>query len=296
MSVSGCFEKSRKAKVSKILTFSCVDGPGNRLVIFFQGCNFNCRSCHNPYTINHCNHCGLCVAECGSNALTFSDTTEVIWHADRCTDCDKCIDICSYQSSPKIREYSIDDIIHIIEDNHPFLTGITISGGESSLQLPFVISLFDAIKAHPVLKKLSCFMDSNGSLSEQGWKKIAPYLDGAMIDLKSWNGLVHEKLVGRNNDVVFKSIELLAGIKKLYEIRLLPIPNQTDYMENILPLAKYLRQLPTTVKIRLNAFQHHGVVGEALRWNKSTKAEITMLKKILETQIPHQIVMPSIWL
>lgn len=36
------------ALINKIIPFSCVDGPGNRMVIFFQGCNFKCLYCHNP--------------------------------------------------------------------------------------------------------------------------------------------------------------------------------------------------------------------------------------------------------
>ncbi|MGL5951492.1 MAG: 4Fe-4S cluster-binding domain-containing protein, partial [Cetobacterium sp.] len=39
-----------KAKINKIIKFSNVDGPGNRMAIFFQGCNFNCEYCHNPET------------------------------------------------------------------------------------------------------------------------------------------------------------------------------------------------------------------------------------------------------
>jgi len=41
-----------EAKINKIIDSSVVDGPGNRTAIFFQGCNFNCKYCHNPETIN----------------------------------------------------------------------------------------------------------------------------------------------------------------------------------------------------------------------------------------------------
>lgn len=37
--------------VRKIITMSSVDGPGNRYSIFLQGCNINCKYCHNPETI-----------------------------------------------------------------------------------------------------------------------------------------------------------------------------------------------------------------------------------------------------
>lgn len=37
-----------KAKVFKTETFGATDGPGVRLVVFFQGCSFRCAYCHNP--------------------------------------------------------------------------------------------------------------------------------------------------------------------------------------------------------------------------------------------------------
>lgn len=37
-----------KAKIFKVETFGAVDGPGIRLVFFFQGCPYRCLYCHNP--------------------------------------------------------------------------------------------------------------------------------------------------------------------------------------------------------------------------------------------------------
>jgi pyruvate-formate lyase-activating enzyme len=45
---------STPARVADVLPFSWVDGPGNRFVVFTQGCPFDCLACHNPETIPPC--------------------------------------------------------------------------------------------------------------------------------------------------------------------------------------------------------------------------------------------------
>jgi pyruvate-formate lyase-activating enzyme len=43
--------RATRGLISDVIRFSAVDGPGNRFVVFLQGCDFNCLACHNPQTI-----------------------------------------------------------------------------------------------------------------------------------------------------------------------------------------------------------------------------------------------------
>jgi pyruvate formate lyase activating enzyme len=42
---------STPVRLADVIPFSWVDGPGNRFVVFTQGCPFDCVGCHNPETI-----------------------------------------------------------------------------------------------------------------------------------------------------------------------------------------------------------------------------------------------------
>ncbi|MGY3924248.1 YjjW family glycine radical enzyme activase [Aeromonas jandaei] len=270
---------TRSALVSRVLPFSCVDGPGNRLVLFLQGCNFSCPGCHNPHTIGLCDDCGDCLAVCPSGALAMSEG-KVHWQETLCTDCDACLEACPRSANPKTTTMTVADVLALLRRYGPLLSGITVSGGEATTRLPFVVALFRAIKEAPDLAHLSCLLDSNGSLAETGWQRLLPQLDGAMIDLKGWRDSVHLSLTGYGRDRVLASLRLLASHGKLAELRLLHVPGRSDFLdaEGLLDrgLADFLRQLGA-VPIRLNGFRHHGVRGEAIRWPEATRDELEQL-------------------
>ncbi|WP_323910065.1 YjjW family glycine radical enzyme activase [Aeromonas caviae] len=287
---------TRSALVSRVLPFSCVDGPGNRLVLFLQGCNFSCPGCHNPHTIGLCDDCGDCLAVCPSGALAMSEG-KVHWQEALCTDCDACLEACPRHASPKTRQMSVAEVLALLRRYGPLLTGITVSGGEATTQLPFVIALFTAIKAAPDLARLTCLLDSNGSLGKTGWQRLLPVLDGAMIDLKGWHEPVHLALTGRGRERVLVSLQLLAQAGKLAEVRLLMVPGRSDFLDATGALEEALTTFLLSlgpVPIRLNSFRHHGVRGEALSWPEAGSADLTVLANALKDKGFGAVMLPAI--
>ena len=285
-----------RATVSRWLPFSCVDGPGNRLVLFLQGCNFRCPGCHNPHTMGLCDHCGDCVPGCPGGALAMQEG-RVSWQAELCAHCDRCLDVCPRHASPKTRQMSVAEVLALLRRYGPLLTGVTVSGGEATTQLPFVIALFTAIKAAPDLARLTCLLDSNGSLGETGWQRLLPVLDGAMIDLKGWREPVHLALTGWGRERVLASLQLLAQAGKLAEVRLLLVPGRSDFLDATGALEEALTTFLLSlgpVPIRLNGFRHHGVRGEALSWPEARSADLTVLANALKAKGFGSVMLPAI--
>jgi pyruvate formate lyase activating enzyme len=286
---------SAQATVSKILTYSVVDGPGNRLVIFLQGCNFHCTACHNPHTIGQCTHCGDCVPACHAKALSINNG-RISFDPTACDQCDDCLSACPINANPMVQTYSVEQILEIIREHRPFLTGITLSGGEATLQFDFIKALFKAIKEDPELCHLSCFIDSNGHLSPEKWHELLEVTDGVMLDIKAFDGSLHRHLTGRNNLKSQRSAQVLLAAGKLYELRYLLIPGMTDRDEELDHLISFVTSLGKDVRLKLNAFQHHGVKGAGLEMEEMSKTGVEAAAERLRAAGIADVITPQIYL
>ncbi|MBQ6334652.1 MAG: YjjW family glycine radical enzyme activase [Erysipelotrichaceae bacterium] len=245
-----------KAPVNKIIPSSVVDGPGNRTAIFFQSCNFNCRYCHNPETINMCINCGECVAKCPIKALSF-ENGKVVWDQNKCCACDTCIKTCKHDASPRIAYMSPEEVWAKVERNLPFIRGITVSGGECTLQEDFVYELFKIAKAHG----LSTLLDSNGSLDFEKDPKLLEVADGVMLDVKAHDNESHRWLTGQDIDTVLKNLEYLARVHKLEEVRTVCIPEALENEKTIEKVCKILKPYlkDQDIRYKLIKYRHFGV-------------------------------------
>lgn len=242
--------------VTDVIEFSAVDGPGNRFVVFLQGCNFDCLACHNPYTITPCIDCGICLDACAAGALT-TVADQVVWTESLCTGTDACITACPYNSTPKARPRAVAELMTQIRRAAGFISGVTVSGGEATQQAGFVRALFAAVRAE--FPRLSCFVDSNGAAEPQVWDSLDEVMDAAMIDLKCLDDALHVRLTGKSNRQVLDSIRLLAGRGKLHEVRLLLMAGLNDSDELLAETGRWLAALDPAMRIKVIGYRDHGV-------------------------------------
>lgn len=240
--------------INKIIPFSSVDGPGNRTAIFLQGCNFNCAYCHNPETINKCGECGGCISVCPTEALKKIDGN-MIWDKNKCCECDACTKKCPNNSSAKIMKMSAQDVINEISKYRAFITGITVSGGECTLQEEFLIDLFKKAKEIG----LTCFIDSNGSNYFANMKELTDLCDKVMLDVKSWDSDIHNKYIEFDNNNVIKNLEYLISKNKLYEARTVVVPDVFNNEETVEEVSRVIGKMNSEVKYKLIKFRAIGI-------------------------------------
>ncbi|MGO0765999.1 YjjW family glycine radical enzyme activase, partial [Citrobacter freundii] len=77
---------------------------------------------------------------------------KVWWQSDLCQQCDTCLHMCPQQATPMAQTMSVDEVLQHIRKAALFIEGITVSGGEATTQLPFIVGLFRAIKTDPQLQ------------------------------------------------------------------------------------------------------------------------------------------------
>jgi pyruvate formate lyase activating enzyme len=233
---------STRGLVASSVRSSGVDGPGNRYVLFLQGCNLDCVGCHNPTTIPR------------------------------------------YESDPDPPFgcwRTVDDVLGELRSLRPFLSGITVSGGEATLQLDFLVALFSAIKTDPALRDLTTLLDTNGTLDESGWERLAPVLDGAMVDLKAWSPDLHRSITGSAPSAVHRTIEWLAARGLLAEVRLLLIEGVNDSEQELAGWASFVAGAAPGVPGRVLGFRHRGTRQAARKWAETSEGAVARAESIL---------------
>lgn len=180
------------------------------------------------------------------------------------------------------RFVGIADLVEQIRDATPFVSGVTVSGGEATCQWQFVQELFHEIKTDADLATLTTFVDSNGHAERFVWDALMPWMDAAMIDLKALDPDVHHYLTGESNELVVASIEHLVGAGRLFEVRLLLVPGVNDDAPQLTATAEWLLRLDPAMRVKLIGYRRHGTRRIAAGFAEMTPERLTDARRLLE--------------
>jgi pyruvate formate lyase activating enzyme len=210
------------------------------MAIFFQGCNINCIYCHNHETINKCINCLECISGCPTGAIK-EVGGRVVFDEKLCVECDQCIKTCRFSSSPRTKEYTVDELYSLVDEFKAFIRGITVSGGEPTLNSDFITELFKKVK--PL--GLTCFVDTNGFFNKEVIAELIDETDKFMVDIKAVGQI--ETLCGTKMKHNLDNLKYLLERDKVYEVRTVITMDYMDVENTLHTVANILKDYPAVI-------------------------------------------------
>lgn len=230
------------------------DGPGIRSTVFFKGCPLTCLWCQNPESIDpgpeigfyprDCIKCGDCVQACPVSACALEDPFLI--DRERCTLCGDCVESCPGRALRLIgRFYPVDELVDILLRDKTFYEvsggGVTLSGGEPTLFMDYASAVLKVLKDSGIHTAIQ----TNGFfVPEEFGKKILPYVDLIMFDVKLADVDKHREYTGQSNEPILTNLKnLLAERREAVLPRIPLIPEFTATVENLRSISDLLKGL-----------------------------------------------------
>lgn len=245
---------SLTGRILHLQRLSTEDGPGIRTTVFFKGCPLRCAWCHNPESLSRepqiqwfaarCLGCETCLSACPDALLTRTEAGLVI-DREHCQGCGKCAEVCPAGAIELLgRTVALDELLAELRKDRAYYDasggGVTLSGGEPTLQADFVEALLRGLKAEGI----STALDTCGLCSAETIDRLLPFVDLVLYDLKLNDPTLHRQFTGSPNGRILDNLHHLRGRQSSLPFRLwirTPlIPGATATAENLAALGGYL--------------------------------------------------------
>jgi len=155
---------------------------------------------------------------------------------------------------------SVEDILREIEPYLPYYRrsggGITVTGGEPTLQAGFVAELFSECKRR---WGLHTTLDSSGFCDPDHVRELLDVTDLMLLDLKQMNPEKHEALTSQGNARILKFAAYLSERSQPMWIRHVLIPGITDDSSDLRDLGAFIGGLQGVEKLELLPYHRMGV-------------------------------------
>ncbi len=263
-----------KGIVFNIVHGSFVDGYGIRTTVFLKGCPLRCKWCCNPegqksepelkYTQSLCNGCMKCIGVCPTGAIekVMTESGEKISiNRALCINCLKCIDSCYLGALDQFgKYYTVDELFDVVRRDMSYYKssggGVTIGGGEASMQTEFALAFVKKCKENFI----HTAVDTCGyTVSEQAFNVLAQ-ADLLLYDIKGMDPEDHVRGTGKSNELIIANLKRLDALNIPIIIRLPLIPGFTDSDDTIKKTAQLLSTLKNLDRVDLMNYHEFGKV------------------------------------
>ncbi len=232
--------------ISGIKRMEIHDGDGIRTTVFFKGCPLRCLWCHNPESLSFegqtayfkekCMQCGLCKGE-RNQTVARQCPTEALVHYGK--------------------EMEVEELVEILLQDKGYYDnsggGVTLSGGECLAQIDFAEELAKSLRE----KGVSVYIDTCGFVSRENLKRILPYADAFLYDIKAIDPQVHKKCTGQENGLILENLRYLSEQGSKIEIRYPLVKGYND--GECEKIGAFLQSLAGITKVKV--LQYHRFSG-----------------------------------
>lgn len=197
--------ESVSGMVFDISRASIHDGPGIRSTVFLKGCPLSCVWCHNPESQSP-------APEVSINA----DTGEATTIGKRMT---------------------VDEVMEIVLRDRPYYRnsegGLTVSGGEPTMQMPFLLELLRRARKEGV----STALETCGFTGKKEILSLLPLVDYWLYDYKATDRAVHSEYTGVPSYRILENLRVLIKAGARIILRCPIIPGVNDSHEHFRSIA-----------------------------------------------------------
>ena len=212
-------------RIFNIQRFSIHDGPGVRTIVFLKGCPLRCRWCCNPE----------------SQEWDFQTMME--------------------GGAPKLvgRDVTVGEVLEEVRRDRTYYRrsgggGLTLSGGECLWQPDFSEALLHAARDAGI----STAIETTGYAEMSVIRRLLPYVDTVLMDIKHVDGEKHKEFTTRDNGLILDNARQIAREANELIVRTPVIPTFNDTPEEIGAIADFARSLGTVKEMHLLPYHRIG--------------------------------------
>ncbi|PAB60646.1 pyruvate formate-lyase-activating protein [Anaeromicrobium sediminis] len=156
-------------------------------------------------------------------------------------------------------EKSVDEIMKEVRRYKSYFQasggGITVSGGEPTLQADFVGELFKQCREEGIH---TC-LDTSGYCEIEDVKELLENTDLVLLDIKQIDNIKHRELTGVENIKTLQFAKYLEEQNIPVWIRYVLVPQHTDDTKDIEDLGKYLGTLSNIQRVEVLPYHEMGI-------------------------------------